>query len=84
MRAITWLLALGLLSCVPTLAFAQGSSAVFISFDFPGSSATSPGAITPDGKIVGDYVGLDGDQHGFLLSNGLFRLSTFLDRPVLR
>jgi hypothetical protein len=77
MRAIASLLAAGLLSCVSTLALAQGPSAVFTSFDFPGSNATSPGAITPDGKIVGDYVGPDGNQHGFLLSDGTFQTIDF-------
>src|SRR5690348_941642 len=73
MRTIASLLVLGLLSCVSTLALAQGRSAVFTSFDFPGSNTTSPGAITPNGKIVADYVGPDGNQHGFLLSDGTFQ-----------
>ena len=77
MRAIASLLALGLFSCVSTLALAQGRPAIFTSFDFPGSNTTSPGAITPNGKIVGDYVGPDGNQHGFLLSDGTFQTIDF-------
>lgn len=77
MRAIASLLALGLFSCGSTLALAQGRPAVFTSFDFPGSNTTSPGAITPNGKIVGDYVGPDGNQHGFLLSDGTFQTIDF-------
>jgi hypothetical protein len=77
MRVIAWLLALSLLTCASTLVLAQGSSEVFTSFDFPGSNATSPGAITPDGKIVGDYVGPDGNQHGFLLNDGTFQTIDF-------
>jgi hypothetical protein len=77
MRVTTCLLTLGLLTSLSSLVHPQTSSAVFTSFDFPGSNATSPGAITPNGKIVGDYVGSDGNQHGFLLEDGSFQTIDF-------
>jgi probable HAF family extracellular repeat protein len=50
-----------LLSFVPATAAAQ----TIISFDAPGSSATHPGRISPDGKVVGYYeIGID--VHGFM------------------
>lgn len=76
-RAIASLLALGLLSCVSTLAPAQGcpahgSSAVFTSFDFPGATDTEATAVTASGDIAGRYTKSDGVLHGFLLRQGLF------------
>jgi hypothetical protein len=77
MRAIVSVLALGLLSCVSTLAPAQGPSAVFTSFDFPDAIGTEPTSISPDGQVVGVYVSSDGHQHGFLLNNGKFQSINF-------
>jgi uncharacterized membrane protein len=72
MRAISSLLSLAVIICVPALAFAQGSPAVFQSFDVPGATDTQATAITPSGEIVGRYFNPDGSLHGFLLQNGTF------------
>ena len=45
----------------------------FISFDFPGSSNTQATAIAPSGEIVGRYIGTDGQQHGFILRQGVLK-----------
>src|SRR6266576_4029296 len=50
----------------------------FTSFDFPGSTFTEAGAITPSGVIAGSYFSPDGKQHGFVLRDGVF---TAVDVP---
>jgi hypothetical protein len=40
----------------------------FVTVDPPGSTSSSPSAITPDGTIAGYYSDADGVQHGFLRS----------------
>jgi len=44
----------------------------YMSFDFPGASATNPGGINARGDIVGNYHDANGHTHGFLLHQGVF------------
>jgi probable HAF family extracellular repeat protein len=65
------------------------SNGNFRTIDFPGAIAsifacgapqgggTVPLGINPQGDIVGAYCGADGNNHGFLLSNGSFRTIDF-------
>jgi probable HAF family extracellular repeat protein len=50
----------------------------YISFDFPGSTATNADGINADGAVVGWYMDSTGKQHGYLLSAGNF---TTIDYP---
>jgi uncharacterized membrane protein len=43
-----------------------GGGGRFVTFDPPGSTATEPTGITPDGTITGFYADAGGAQHGFL------------------
>jgi uncharacterized membrane protein len=45
-----------------------GAGGQFVTFDPPGSTATEPTGITPDGTITGFYTDAGGVQHGFLRS----------------
>jgi hypothetical protein len=47
------------------------SCATATSIDFPGALFTRPFAISPRGDVVGEYRGLDGRNHGFLISTGV-------------
>jgi uncharacterized membrane protein len=65
------------------------SNGSFTTLDFPGAVAsgfacgppygggTTALGINPLGDIVGSYCGTDGNDHGFLLSNGNFRTVNF-------
>ena len=73
------LLAVAALLCLATVSWARKVSVGFSSFDFPGSSFTEAGAITPSGVIAGSYfTPADGRQHGFVLRDGVF---TAVDVP---
>jgi hypothetical protein len=50
-------------------------AATFITFDSPGSTSTSPIAITATGAIIGSYRDASGVTHGFLRKpNGKFTI----------
>ncbi|PYR29144.1 MAG: hypothetical protein DMF92_12555 [Acidobacteria bacterium] len=51
---------------------------VYATFDVPGAIRTSPQGINSKGDIVGGFVDSAGQQHGFLLSDGVF---TKIDYP---
>jgi len=72
------LLAVAVLLCLATVSWARKVSVGFSSFDFPGSSFTEAGAITPSGVIAGSYNSPDGKEHGFVLRDGVF---TAVDVP---
>jgi YVTN family beta-propeller protein len=59
--------------CQETASFSTRHGASFESFDFPGSTNTQATGITPSGEIVGRYFGASGDQHGFVLRDGVFK-----------
>src|SRR6266576_800040 len=72
-------LALVVLSVAIALAQSSTNSTIttrpqssFASFDFPGSTFTEAGNITPSGVIAGSYFTPDGKQHGFVLRDGVF------------
>lgn len=44
----------------------------FVRIDFPGASATNPGAINARGDVVGNYHDSSDNVHAFLLHNGAF------------
>src|ERR1700748_299958 len=50
---------------------------VFTSFDPPGSTATLPAWISPQGVIVGSYVDSGGTVHGFILDGGNYTTVDF-------
>jgi uncharacterized membrane protein len=52
---------------------AHGGQDGFTSFDFPGAVNTQATAISPSGDIVGRYFSANGQQHGFLLTQGKFQ-----------
>ena len=43
---------------------------VFTTIDPPGSLASEVSSIDNDGAIVGDYIGADGVDHGFIGTTG--------------
>lgn len=51
---------------------------VFTKLDSPGAISTAPYDIDNSGRIVGNYVGADRVQHGFVLVGGAF---TTIDHP---
>src|SRR5260370_33330657 len=53
----------------------------FTSFDFPGSTFTEAGAITPPGGIAGAYFKPRGEPHGFGLRGGVFTPVDFPGAP---
>jgi len=51
---------------LPLEAGAGAPTFTFVTFDPPGSTATTPSGITPDGLIIGYYTNASGVQHGFM------------------
>jgi hypothetical protein len=49
----------------------------YITVDFPGATATGPGAINARGDIAGQYTLPDKSTHGFVLSGGSFTTIDF-------
>jgi hypothetical protein len=74
-RAKLWLVALSLILCGVRPARA-GESFNFVSIDLPGAVATFAFGINPEADIVGRYHA-DGNNHGFLLSEGAFTTMDF-------
>ena len=70
------LLPVAVLFCLATASSA--GKVGFSSFDFPGSTLTEAGAITPSGKIVGTYLTPYTHMHGFMVKDGEF---TAVDVP---
>jgi YVTN family beta-propeller protein len=58
--------------CQEIAEFSTRHGASFVSFEFPNSTNTQATAITPSGEIVGRYNSADGQQHGFILRDGVF------------
>lgn len=66
-----------LLITLPALAVAQAGT--YTQVDFPGQSATHCQGINAMGDVVGYYLDLDGNEHGFLLQSGTY---TAIDYPL--
>jgi len=58
--------------CQEIAEFSTRHGASFASFEFPDSTNTQATAITPSGEILGRYNSSDGQQHGFVLRDGVF------------
>ena len=65
-RGIPWKLAIAVFLAFGLQLEAGAGAATFVTFDPPGSTATTPSEITPDGLIIGYYTNASGVQHGFM------------------
>jgi probable HAF family extracellular repeat protein len=82
-RSILWALVFGL--CLVSVGRAQlpppAQGYTFKALDPPGSVDTIAHAINAYGDVVGQFADAGGVSHGFLLSNGAYRMIDFPGAP---